>query len=92
LRPQKNKKAKSRQLVRVHFKKTPLLGKRKPVEKPATTQSTAGGGSTVPVESSCMICKETFPSRSKLFEHIKATGHAALKENLTATKSKKKRK
>ena len=24
----------------------------------------------------CMVCKEAFPSRTKLFEHIKATGHA----------------
>ncbi|XP_076462361.1 dnaJ homolog subfamily C member 21-like [Babylonia areolata] len=24
----------------------------------------------------CMVCKEAFPSRSKLFEHIKSTGHA----------------
>ena len=24
----------------------------------------------------CMVCGEGFPSRSKLFDHIKATGHA----------------
>merc|ERR1712228_498214 len=28
----------------------------------------------------CAVCSETFPSRSKMFQHIKATGHAALKQ------------
>lgn len=28
----------------------------------------------------CTVCGEVFPSRSKMFQHIKATGHAALKE------------
>eukprot|EP00929_Paragymnodinium_shiwhaense_P001638 TRINITY_DN10186_c0_g5_i1.p1 TRINITY_DN10186_c0_g5~~TRINITY_DN10186_c0_g5_i1.p1 ORF type:complete len:621 (-),score=212.41 TRINITY_DN10186_c0_g5_i1:231-2093(-) len=28
----------------------------------------------------CAVCKESFSSRTKLFQHIKATGHAALKE------------
>merc|ERR1712060_92369 len=27
----------------------------------------------------CAVCGEVFPSRSKLFKHIEATGHAALK-------------
>merc|ERR1712151_246438 len=27
----------------------------------------------------CAVCGEIFPSRSKLFKHIEATGHAALK-------------
>jgi len=27
--------------------------------------------------SQCMVCNQKFPSRSKLFRHIKATGHAA---------------
>lgn len=27
----------------------------------------------------CNICKQGFPSRTKLFDHIKLTGHASLK-------------
>merc|ERR1712194_271516 len=27
----------------------------------------------------CAVCGDVFPSRSKLFKHIEATGHAALK-------------
>ena len=31
--------------------------------------------SRAPVQS-CNVCSSPFPSRSKLFDHIKATGHA----------------
>jgi hypothetical protein len=31
------------------------------------------------LEQKCNICKQGFPSRTKLFDHIKATGHASLK-------------
>lgn len=31
-------------------------------------------------DSRCAVCGEGFPSRTKMFQHIKATGHAALKE------------
>jgi len=41
-----------------------------------TEQRPAAGAET----HRCAVCGELFPSRSKLFQHIKATGHAALKE------------
>jgi len=33
----------------------------------------------IPEGNTCGVCKEDFPSRSALFKHIKATGHAMLK-------------
>jgi len=33
-----------------------------------------------PVAATCAVCGEEFSSRTKMFQHIKATGHAALKE------------
>jgi len=33
----------------------------------------------IPEGNTCGVCKEDFPSRSTLFKHIKATGHAMLK-------------
>ena len=30
-------------------------------------------------EQRCLICNEVFESRNKLFDHIKVTGHAILK-------------
>ncbi|KAG7832814.1 hypothetical protein KL943_004755 [Ogataea angusta] len=38
----------------------------KPASQPAT-----------PTGEKCTVCKETFPSRNKLFQHINATGHAS---------------
>merc|ERR1712014_188152 len=35
----------------------------------------------------CAVCKETFPSRSKMFQHIKTTGHAASKQAPAAEES-----
>lgn len=32
----------------------------------------------------CMVCNQEFPSRSKLFKHIKTTGHAALQTAIQA--------
>lgn len=47
----------------------------------------------------CEKCKEGFPSRTKLFAHIKATGHASIKvvheaaaQNANQKKGKKKNK
>jgi len=41
---------------------------------------------------SCQVCQSSFPSKNKLFKHIKSTGHAALKEGAAGgKKSKKKR-
>ncbi|CAJ1392669.1 unnamed protein product [Effrenium voratum] len=39
----------------------------------------------------CGVCKEDFPSRSALFKHIKATGHAMLKPAEEAPKGRKKK-
>ncbi|VUZ41649.1 unnamed protein product [Hymenolepis diminuta] len=36
----------------------------------------------------CMICNEVFPSKNKLFSHIKETGHAAPKSTSTVTSQK----
>ncbi|XP_076063989.1 dnaJ homolog subfamily C member 21 isoform X3 [Oratosquilla oratoria] len=32
----------------------------------------------------CKICSQAFPSKNKLFNHIKSSGHAALKTNITS--------
>lgn len=49
-------------------------------------------GPTVPVQSECKVCGLEFESRSKLFKHIEATGHAALKnETVKEQKSGKKK-
>uniref|UniRef100_A0A1I7SWF0 DnaJ homolog subfamily C member 21 n=2 Tax=Bursaphelenchus xylophilus TaxID=6326 RepID=A0A1I7SWF0_BURXY len=64
--------------------------KRKPKEAEGTKQD----GPTVPVPSECQVCKLEFPSRSKLFAHIKDSGHAALKTEVTVpntTRQKKKK-
>merc|ERR1712087_939680 len=41
---------------------------------------------------SCSICGESFPSRTKLFDHIKKEGHAQLKSQNSATSSAKSKK
>mmetsp|Transcript_97368 Transcript_97368/g.270840 ORF Transcript_97368/g.270840 Transcript_97368/m.270840 type:complete len:602 (+) Transcript_97368:84-1889(+) len=47
------------------------------------------------VDAGCAVCGERFPSRSKLFQHIKASGHAALKPapaaQTASTKGRKKK-
>ncbi|CXI73120.1 hypothetical protein PBK173_000317000 [Plasmodium berghei] len=40
----------------------------------------------------CQICNQTFDSRNKLFEHIKAEGHMANQIYVTPSKTKKKKK
>lgn len=40
----------------------------------------------------CGICPKVFPTRNKLFKHIKAEGHAALKEGNSSTKKNKREK
>jgi len=40
----------------------------------------------------CGVCPKVFPTRNKLFKHIKSEGHAALKEEGTSTKKSKKEK
>ncbi|CAJ1461291.1 unnamed protein product [Effrenium voratum] len=45
----------------------------------------------IPEGNVCGVCKEDFPSRSALFKHIKATGHAMLKPAEEAPKGRKKK-
>lgn len=45
-------------------------------EREAKEMTAGGGQSQGGQEQACNVCKETFPSRSKLFAHIKETGHA----------------
>uniref|UniRef100_A0A0K0F7Q2 DnaJ homolog subfamily C member 21 n=1 Tax=Strongyloides venezuelensis TaxID=75913 RepID=A0A0K0F7Q2_STRVS len=45
-----------------------------------------------PVSSSCSICKKTFESRTKLFNHIRTEGHAQLKTVDTQVEKKKSQK
>ena len=67
--------------------------KSKKVKLPA--QANVGSGEPIP----CNTCKQLFPSRNKLFDHIKKTGHALRVENNSSVqheddgrKSKKKKK
>uniref|UniRef100_A0AC34QMF2 DnaJ-like protein n=1 Tax=Panagrolaimus sp. JU765 TaxID=591449 RepID=A0AC34QMF2_9BILA len=55
--------------------------KKKQKTRPAKSSAPAPKteGPTVPVQSECKVCGLEFESRSKLFKHIEATGHAALK-------------
>ncbi|CAK8997850.1 unnamed protein product [Durusdinium trenchii] len=43
----------------------------------------------IPEGNSCGVCKEDFPSRSALFKHIKASGHALLKPAEPVAKGRK---
>jgi DnaJ family protein A protein 5 len=63
-----------------------ILVKQKAVSKPIPDTNSG------PVAASCLICNAEFPSKTKLFEHIKQTGHAALKENAPAKSASKKKK
>lgn len=49
----------------------------------ATTQVASGQGQSTsqsgPGDHVCEVCRRTLPSRNKLFQHIKETGHAALR-------------
>ena len=61
----------------------PKVGKAKlkRAKKAATTQKTPatnGVSSQSDGEFRCAVCQATFPSKTKLFDHIKAKGHAAL--------------
>lgn len=44
------------------------------------------------IESSCQICYEEFESRTKLFKHIRDSGHAVLKTVNEKTKKDNKKK
>ncbi|VDO77711.1 unnamed protein product [Haemonchus placei] len=44
---------------------------------------------TGPKESACHKCKEVFESRTKLFDHLKLTGHATIKKPQPPPKNKK---
>ncbi|NXU59038.1 DJC21 protein, partial [Turnix velox] len=48
--------------------------KAKDAKKPAKASSDQPPMNEVPIH--CITCNSTFPSRNKLFEHLKATGHA----------------
>mmetsp|Transcript_492 Transcript_492/g.1242 ORF Transcript_492/g.1242 Transcript_492/m.1242 type:complete len:559 (+) Transcript_492:108-1784(+) len=63
-------------------------------DAPAAADGQAEGESGT--SEKCQVCGQDFPSRSKLFQHIKATGHATLKnmpvaEATSGKKGKKKR-
>ena len=51
-----------------------LKGKKARDARRAARAAEGGGGAVAGL--SCRVCSATFPSRSKLFAHIKATGHA----------------
>lgn len=48
--------------------------KAKEAKKSAKASSESSATNEVPIH--CVTCNCTFPSRNKLFEHLKATGHA----------------
>ncbi|GAA5954121.1 hypothetical protein JCM8115_003316 [Rhodotorula mucilaginosa] len=55
---------------------TQLSKKEKRRLKEAAKKATASGGGGAAEEVRCNVCSESFPSRSKLFQHINDTGHA----------------
>ena len=65
-------------------RKNKAENKKKEEDKPPPT------GPTEPVASECKVCGLDFESRSKLFKHIEATGHAILKDGNPNQKGKKK--
>lgn len=68
------------------------LEKRKTKQKDAKEVSDAPPKPTGPIESKCDNCGEVFESRSKLFSHLKLTGHATLKGPNTPNTAGKKAK
>jgi len=50
---------------------------------------THSGCSTKPVSAQCEVCSEKFQSRSKLFAHLKESGHAVLKSVSVPTPKKR---
>ncbi|XP_067931557.1 dnaJ homolog subfamily C member 21-like isoform X2 [Watersipora subatra] len=71
--------------------------KSKKNKKKAATEDRGGQKDALP-ELACKVCHSLMPTRNKLFEHIKETGHAALKhaetpaDNPKPVESKSKRK
>lgn len=55
------------------------LRKLREVQVQKQVKVAAGKASNNTSETSCKVCGKDFPSRSKLFQHIKESGHAALK-------------
>lgn len=63
--------------------------KKKKKSLPQNGGSSISLSSAEPVDTErCETCKETFPSRNKLFQHVKETKHAAPKTNLKKKKRK----
>ncbi|OWB65784.1 hypothetical protein B5S30_g1115 [[Candida] boidinii] len=58
-------------------------------EPPATTNNKSIGNINNEI---CAACGETFTSRNKLFQHVKATGHAAAPSKVKKVSKKKKNK
>jgi len=45
----------------------------------------------MPEENICSTCNEEFSSRNKMFQHLKESGHAALKQQPKSKKKGKKK-
>lgn len=59
-------------------------------KKARETNSSQVANGTEEKPSTCSVCKQEFPSRSKMFSHIKVTGHAALKNDPSVAATGKK--
>ncbi|KJY00340.1 DnaJ-domain-containing protein [Zymoseptoria brevis] len=51
----------------------------KAAQKRAKKAAAAASGATADTGHNCEVCREYFPSRTQLFKHVEAEGHAALK-------------
>lgn len=65
--------------------KAKLKRAKKAAQKEQTTQTPAS-------ETKCVVCRAEFPSKTKLFDHIKKENHAALKTDLKTAGKKASRK
>jgi DnaJ family protein A protein 5 len=72
--------------------KSSSKAKNKKKNKGAEPKKDEKPSSTVPVQSKCKICGLDFESRSQLFRHIEATGHARLKTENSNQKPNSKKK
>jgi len=71
-----------------NIKKDPVHrtnGRRKEKKKKGTSESNTG-----PIDHRCNVCGVVLNSRTKLFDHIRESGHASAKVEISSSKSKKK--
>lgn len=63
--------------------------KRNSTKGAASVNCVPDDSNTDSIEAICQVCNSQFPSKNKLFQHIKASGHAVLKDGTSSNKKGK---